>query len=90
MVPTTKRKKNCRSTSANPAFFKTWWLIKGNINPSYEFICKGLVIGTFSARKYVSRFFKDISSKGQHLISAGSGDGCPAVLRVTEGRRRGA
>jgi hypothetical protein len=87
MAPTTKRKKNCRFTSAIPDFFRIWWSIEGNKNPSYEFICKGLVIGTFSARKYVSRFFKDISSKGQHLISAGSRDGCLAVLRITEGRR---
>jgi len=72
MAPKTKRKKNCRSTSAIPDFFRTWWLIKGNINPSYELICKGLVIGTFSAIIYVSRFFKDIRSKGQHLISSGS------------------
>jgi hypothetical protein len=84
MAPTTKRKNNCRSTSAIPDFFRTRWLIKGNINQSYKLICKGPVIGTLCARKYVSRFFKDISSKGQHLISAGSRDGCPACYSQRE------
>jgi len=62
MAPQTKIKKICRSTSAIPDFFGTWWwLIRGNTNPNYELISKGLVIATLSARKYVALFFKDIS-----------------------------